>query len=179
MQAVSVPKVPKPGQAAHSACTNNKEGPKPGEHVRLFRMECDRNKGFYSEKRKLEASIALYFEWAGCIVPRDVLPPFRNIVARTERIVQRTLPCGPYFLRTNLFVGHGGAGGTARAGTPGTFFYLRGSCTHRARTVQSFDIFIVTGSVSPPSPPAQIYHVFVLGHPWYGCLLQSRKYGQN
>ena len=26
----------------------------------------------------------------------------------------------------------------------------RGSCTHRARTVRSFDIFIVTGSVSPP-----------------------------
>ena len=26
----------------------------------------------------------------------------------------------------------------------------RGSCTHHARTVRSFDIFIVTGSVSPP-----------------------------
>ena len=25
--------------------------PKPGEHVQLFRMEWDRNKGFYSEKR--------------------------------------------------------------------------------------------------------------------------------
>ena len=27
---------------------------------------------------------------------------------------------------------------------------IRGSCTHRARTVRSFDIFIFTGSVSPP-----------------------------
>ena len=29
----------------------------------------------------LKASIALCFEWAGCLVPRDVLLPFRNIVA--------------------------------------------------------------------------------------------------
>ena len=27
---------------------------------------------------------------------------------------------------------------------------LHAPCTHRARTVRSFDIFIVTGSVSPP-----------------------------
>ena len=26
-------------------------------------------------------------------------------------------------------------------------------------------------------PPAWIYHVFVLGHPWYTCLLQSHEYG--
>ena len=32
-------------------------------------------------------------EWAGCLVPRDVLPPF---VARTERRVQRILPFGLY-----------------------------------------------------------------------------------
>ena len=49
IQEVSVPKVPKLHQAATSACTNNQEGPKPGEHVQLFRME--RNKGFYSKKR--------------------------------------------------------------------------------------------------------------------------------
>ena len=29
----------------------------------------------------LEASSALCFEWAGCLVPRDVLLLFRNIVA--------------------------------------------------------------------------------------------------
>ena len=46
IQAVSVPKVPKPDQAAISACAKNKEGPKPGEHVQLFCMERDRNKGF-------------------------------------------------------------------------------------------------------------------------------------
>jgi hypothetical protein len=51
IQAVSVPKVPKPDQAAISACAKNQEGPKPGEHVQLFRMERDHNKGFYSEKR--------------------------------------------------------------------------------------------------------------------------------
>ena len=35
-------------------------------------------------------------EWAGYLVPRDVLPPFHNIVARTKRCVQQTLPFGPY-----------------------------------------------------------------------------------
>ena len=34
-------------------------------------------------------------EWAGYLVPRDVLPPFHNIVAHTKS-VQRTLPFGPY-----------------------------------------------------------------------------------
>ena len=47
---MSVPKVPKPDQAATSASAKNKEGPKPGEHVQLFRMEQDRNKGLYPEK---------------------------------------------------------------------------------------------------------------------------------
>ena len=28
----------------------NKKGPKPGEHVQLFRMKRDHNKGFYSHK---------------------------------------------------------------------------------------------------------------------------------
>ena len=51
-------------------------------------MKRDRNKGFYAEKCELEASITLYFEWAVCLVPRDVLPSFHNIVARTERRVQ-------------------------------------------------------------------------------------------
>ena len=69
---MSVPKVPKPDQAATSACAKNKEGPEPGEHVQLFRMKWDRSKGFYTEKCELEASITLYFEWAVCLVPRDV-----------------------------------------------------------------------------------------------------------
>ena len=30
-------------------------------------------------------------EWAGYLVPSDVLPPFRNILARTEQCAQRTL----------------------------------------------------------------------------------------
>ena len=33
-----------------SAHAKNKKGPKPREHVQLFRMKRDRNKGFYSEK---------------------------------------------------------------------------------------------------------------------------------
>ena len=37
-------------------------------------MKQDHSKGFYSEKCYLEASLALCFEWAGYIVPRDVLP---------------------------------------------------------------------------------------------------------
>jgi hypothetical protein len=40
---LSVPKVPEPDLAATSARANNKKGPKPGQHVQLFRM-----KGFYS-----------------------------------------------------------------------------------------------------------------------------------
>ena len=51
IQEVSIPKVPKPDQAATSACAKNKEGPKPVEHVQLFRMERDPNKGFYFENR--------------------------------------------------------------------------------------------------------------------------------
>ena len=42
---LSVPKVPEPDRAATSACAKNKKGPKPGEHVQLFRME-----GSYSQK---------------------------------------------------------------------------------------------------------------------------------
>ena len=49
-----------------------RRAPKPGEHVQLFRMKRDRNKGFYTEKYELEASITLYFEWAVCLLPRDV-----------------------------------------------------------------------------------------------------------
>ena len=33
-----------------SAHANNKKGPKPREHVQLFHMKWDRNKGFFSEK---------------------------------------------------------------------------------------------------------------------------------
>ena len=42
---LSVPKVPEPDCPATSAHAKNKKGPKPGEHVQLFRME-----GFYSQK---------------------------------------------------------------------------------------------------------------------------------
>ena len=38
-----------PCKPVPSACAKNKEGPNPGEHVQLFRMERDCNKGFYSE----------------------------------------------------------------------------------------------------------------------------------
>ena len=65
----SIPKVPEPDWAATSA--RAKKGPKPGEHVQLFRMERG-NKGFYSEKCQLETSIALCFEWASYLVPRHV-----------------------------------------------------------------------------------------------------------
>ena len=47
---VFVPPVLKPDWAATSARAKNKWGPKPGEHVQLFCMGWDRNKGFYSEK---------------------------------------------------------------------------------------------------------------------------------
>ena len=47
---LSVPKVPETDQAATSAGAENKKGPKPGEHVQIFRMKRDRNKGFQSEK---------------------------------------------------------------------------------------------------------------------------------
>ena len=96
---LSVPKVPEPDRAATLVCAKNKKGPKPGEHVQLFCM-----KGFSSQKCKL------CIEWAGYLVPRDVLPPFHKIVAHTEGCVQRTLLFGPYFCRMKLFVGHRGGG---------------------------------------------------------------------
>ena len=86
---LSVPKVP--DRAATPAGAKNKMGPKPREHVRLSCM-----KGFSSQKCEL------CIEWAGYLVPGDVLPPLHNIVARTERRVQRPLPFRPCFLRTNL-----------------------------------------------------------------------------
>ena len=82
---LSVYKVPRRYMAATSACARS--GPKPRKHVQFFRMKRDRNKGFCSEKYQLEASIALCFEWAGCLVVRDVLPAFRNIVAQGEQRV--------------------------------------------------------------------------------------------
>ena len=38
------------GGTTTSARAKNKKGPKPMEHVQLFRMKWDRNKGFFSEK---------------------------------------------------------------------------------------------------------------------------------
>ena len=43
-----VPKVSNSDRAATSA--HAKKSPKPPEHVQLFRIKRDRNKGFYSEK---------------------------------------------------------------------------------------------------------------------------------
>ena len=94
---LSVPKVSDSDGAATSA--RAKKSPKPGEHVQLFRMKRDRNKGFYSEKCSVEVSSALCFAWAGYLVHRDVLPPVHNIVARNEHCVQRTL-----LVRTVFFV---------------------------------------------------------------------------
>ena len=34
----------------HFCPCQEQEGPKPGEHIQLFRMKRDHNKGFYSEK---------------------------------------------------------------------------------------------------------------------------------
>ena len=87
--------------------------PSPGEHVQLFRMKRVRNKGFYSEECQLQASIALCFEWAGYFVPRDVLPPFHNIVACTEQCVQQTPVRTVVFqdLIVHWTCGGGGGGG--------------------------------------------------------------------
>ena len=60
-----------PDRAATSARAKNKKGPKPREHVHLFRM-----KGIYSQKCYLGASTALCIEWAGYLVPWDALLPF-------------------------------------------------------------------------------------------------------
>ena len=69
-------------------------------------------------------------EWAGYLVPRDLLPPFHKNVARTERCVQRTLPFGPYFLRTKLFVGHAGRGHLPFAGPHEKAHAPCHCCTH-------------------------------------------------
>ena len=103
--------MPKPDWAATSAHARNKNGPKLGEHVQLLRMMLARNMGSSSEKYKVEASITLCFACAGYLVPRDVLPPFHNIAVRTVRCNQQILLFRPYFLRTELFVGHRGGGG--------------------------------------------------------------------
>ena len=105
---LSVPKVSDSDRAATSA--HAKKSPKPGEYIQLFRMKRDRNKGFYSEKCLVEVSIALCFEWAGCLVPRDALPSVHNIVARPEHCVQRTLPVRTVFLGHNYSLDMGGRG---------------------------------------------------------------------
>ena len=55
-------------------------------------MERDHNKPFCCEK----ASITLHFEWAGCFVPKDVLP-----------LRLTNTPVWTIFLKTKLFVGPG------------------------------------------------------------------------
>ena len=99
---LSLPKVPEPDQAATSARAMNETRPKPGEHVPLLCMKRDHNKGLYSEKCQLEVSIAFCFEWAGYLVPGDVSPPFHDVVARSQRCVQRTLVFGPYFFKDKI-----------------------------------------------------------------------------
>ena len=47
---LSAPKVPQLDGAATFARAKNKKGPKPAEHVQVFRMKRDPNKGFYFEK---------------------------------------------------------------------------------------------------------------------------------
>ena len=49
---------------------------------------------------------------------------------------------------------------------------MRAPCAHRAKFRY---IHCHRQCFSPIA--AQIYHVFVLGHPWYRCVLQPRKYG--
>ena len=81
-------------------------GPKPGEHAQLFHL-----KGFSSQKCLLEASIALCIEWAGYLVPQDVLPSFHNVVARTERCAQRR--SDRIFFKANCSLDTGGRGSSS------------------------------------------------------------------
>ena len=46
---------------------------------------------------KTHPPLLVCFEWAGYLVPRDVLLPVHNIVACTEHCVQRTLPVRTVF----------------------------------------------------------------------------------
>ena len=46
---------------------------------------------------KTHPPLSVCVEWAGYLVPRDVLLPVHNIVARTEHCVQRTLPVRTVF----------------------------------------------------------------------------------
>ena len=87
---LSVPKVPEPDRAATSA--HARKGPKPEEHVQLFCMKQDHNKGFYSEKCQLAAYIALCFEWAGYLVPRNVLQRFTALL-RAQNSVSNEDSC--------------------------------------------------------------------------------------
>ena len=62
-------------------------------------MKRDRNKGFYSQKCKLEASIALCFEWAGDLVPWDVLHHFTTLL-RALNGVSSEHSCSDCIFRT-------------------------------------------------------------------------------
>ena len=71
---LSILKVPEPDWAAISA--RAKKGSKPGEHVQLFHMKQDRNRASTLKSANWKASIALCFEWAGYVVPWDVVQHF-------------------------------------------------------------------------------------------------------
>ena len=105
---MSFPKVPKPDQAATSACAKNKEGPKPGGHVQLFRMERGCNKGFYSEKRQFGGlhRCVIWMGWVSCAwgCVTAVLQFCR--VHRTA--CPTNTPVWTVFFEDKLFVGHGG-----------------------------------------------------------------------
>ena len=111
---LSVPKVPEPDRAATSARAKNKNGPKPGEHVQLFRMKRDCNKGFYPEKCYLEAS-------AGQLV-------FRGI-GGCQTAYTQTLP------PTTTLSGFGVGPGTVTP-IPGTKWTLCGSAPNAISSVR-------------------------------------------
>ena len=106
---MSIPKVPKPDQAAISACTKNKEGPKPGEHVQRFRMERDRNKGFYSESANRRPPSLCTLNGLGVLCLGMCYRRFAILSCAPNSVSNEHTRS--YFLRTKLFVGHGGGGG--------------------------------------------------------------------
>ena len=61
---------------------------------------------------KTHPPLSVCFEWAGYLVPRDVLLPVHNIVVRTEHCVQRTLPVWTVFFWDIIIRWTRGGGGT-------------------------------------------------------------------
>ena len=59
---------------------------------------------------KTHPPLSVCFEWAGYLMPRDVLLPVHNIVARTKHCVQRTLPVRTIFFWDIIIHWTGGGG---------------------------------------------------------------------